>query len=62
MTNRELSDWLLTLTNDQLDFMDVTIYDPWFSEFYGISEVKFSSERNDVVGANHPVIVLDMGS
>ena len=61
MTYRELSDWLLTLSDDQLDFMDVTIHDPWCDELFGISEVKIMSKGSDIIDANHPFLVLDMG-
>ncbi len=58
MTYRELSDWLLTLNDDQLDFMDVTIYDPWRDEHHAVSKVKITSEANDVLDKSHPILVL----
>lgn len=64
MTYRELSDWLLTLSNDQLDFMDVTIamFDENFhAQYYKVDQANVV-HGSDVVDEGHPVIVLDMGS
>ena len=64
MTYRELSDWLLTLNDDQLDFMDVTIamFDEDFNcQYYRVDQVDVV-RGSDVIDNNHPVIVLDMGS
>ena len=55
MTYRELFAQLQQLTDEQLD-STVTVYDTDSDEYYGCTELVYTTDACDVLDPNHPVI------
>ena len=57
MTYKNLLDHLLSLNNCQLD-CEVTVNDPDMMEYYPAISIDFTPSVDDVLGPNHPFLVL----
>jgi len=55
MTYRELLAQLQQFTDEQLD-STATVYDTDSDEYYGCTELVYTTEWQDVLDPNHPVI------